>query len=475
LVLLRNIVANITKKQVEIILKDNRILKRADKFGKDACEIIAEAINAVNPYDCVRECLNLNGDILTISNDSLDLKSINRIFLIGFGKAACPMASAVLDVLGARIYKAMVITKSAPSMNGSYMHDGLQVFTGDHPVPSVKSIESTKHILDMLPTLTHHDLVLVVISGGGSALFTLPAAGITLTDYQSMINLLLKCGAEIKEINTLRKQLDEVKGGRLAIRLQPAIVHSLILSDVVGDPLDMIASGPTVPDLTTIEDALAVIDKYGLINQMPLAIMDQLLKVKNNIQENTARLGQFPPGKVVNHLVGTNFKAALAAKNHAVSLGYNALVITSCMTGLTKNVAKFLLGIIQTELKNENPAKWPACLIFGGETTVEVTGNGKGGRNQDLILRMVKPLNELTGVLVISIATDGEDGPTDAAGAAVDSYVYKEGIKEFGLDIEDFIKNNNSYEYLEKCGALIKTGLTETNVNDLMLILVDPT
>ena len=466
--------SNIPKKQIEIKTNGNRVLKRAGKLGKDACEIISEAINAVNPYDCVKEVLNLDGDVLTIANHSLNLIKINRIFLIGFGKAACPMALAVLDVLGTRINKAMVITKSQKSLNGSRKRNDLQVFIGDHPVPSLNSIESTQHILDGLPPLTPHDLVLVAISGGGSSLFTLPSKDITLTDYQTMIDLLLKCGAEIQEINTLRKQVDEVKAGRLAIRLQPAIVHSLILSDVVGDPLDMIASGPTVPDLTTIEDALAVIDKYGLFNQMPPAIMDHLHKEKNSIQENSASPNQFPTSEVVNHLVGTNIKAALAAKNHAVSLGYNSLVVTSCMTGLTMNVAKFLLGIIQTEVKNENPAKWPACLIFGGETTVKVTGHGRGGRNQDLILRMVRELRDLYGVLVISIATDGEDGPTDAAGASADAHVFHEGSKTFGLNIETYIDNNNSYDYLEKCDALIKTGLTETNVNDLVIILVKP-
>ncbi len=466
--------ANITKNQMEIILKGNRVLKRGNKQGKDAIEIIYEAINAVNPYECVRDCLNLDGDILTIANVSLELKLINRIFLIGFGKAACPMASAVLDILGARINKAMVITKSSVSLKGSYMHKKLRVLTGDHPVPSLNSIEATQKLLDGLPPLTPNDLVLVVISGGGSALFTLPIKGITLTDYQTMIELLLKSGAEIQEINTLRKQLDEVKGGRLAIRLQPANVHSLIFSDVVGDPLDIIASGPTVPNLSTIEDALAVIDRYELSRKISASIMDYLINEKNRGKVNSILQRQFPIRKVTNHLVGSNIKAALAAKDHAVYLGYNALVVTSFMTGLTKDVAKLLLGIIQTELNNENPVKWPACLIFGGETTVEVTGTGKGGRNQDLILRMVRELRELDGVLVISFATDGEDGPTDAAGAAADAHVFHEAAEAFGLNIEAYIDNNNSYEYLDKCNALIKTGLTETNANDLVVILINP-
>lgn len=452
---------------------NNRVIDRAGKMGKDACQIMASAIRAVEPYQCVKQQLKISDDQIFIGQQSIPQNKIDRIFLIGFGKASVPMAKAVIDVLGDRLMLAEVITKDKGFLINHDDQAMLQVHIGGHPIPTNASIMATQSVLNDLPEFSPRDLVLVVISGGGSALFTAPLEDITQDDLQKMTDSLIKSGAEIQEINTIRKHIDQVKGGRLAARLSPAMVHTLILSDVIGDRLDMIASGPTVPDPTTFTDAWNVIQKYDLVRDTPASITHLIQSgLKGEIAE-TLKQRDFSNMQVQNHLVGTNIKAALAAKEQAEALGYHALVVSTHLTGLTKDVAEFISGIIQTELTYEQPVKKPYCLIMGGETTVKITGDGLGGRNQDLALRMVPYLAGLKDILFISLATDGEDGPTDAAGAASDAIVFRDGAVMLGLNIDTYIITNNSYKYFEKTGGLIKTGSTGTNVNDLIFVLAN--
>lgn len=451
----------------------NSVFVRNQKMGSDACEILAKAIQAVDPYDCVYEQIQLDGQLLHIGVKVLPFAEFNRIFLIGFGKAAVPMAKAVIDKLGQKITQASVITKDEKFISENGYGKKLSVLIGGHPLPTEDSIRSTEAVLESLPRLNPDDLVLVVISGGGSALFTNPVSGVTLADLQNLTQKLLKCGADINEINTLRKHLDQVKGGRLAARLQPAHIEALILSDVVGDRLDMIASGPTVPDPTTYLDALSILNHYDLINQVPKAILSSLEKGRDGILPETLKPGGLPINMVGHHLVGTNYLAAEAARRHANTLGYHSSIISVALTGRTDHVDEFLNGILQTTIAYNQPVKQPACLIFGGEPTVNVTGDGLGGRNMDLTLRMVPKLVDKFGTLFVSYATDGDDGPTDAAGAVADSAVLSEGKNKFGLAIEDYLENNDSYHYFEQVGGLIKTGSTGTNVNDLMIMLVN--
>jgi hydroxypyruvate reductase len=288
-----------------------------------------------------------------------------------------------------------------------------------------------------------------------------------------MTEILLKSGANIDEINAIRKHLDQVKGGGLAVILQPAHVQTLVLSDVIGDRLDVIASGPTVPDPSTYQDALDILGRYDVLEQVPSGILQHLELGREGVIPDTLKPGQLPSEKISNHLVGTNFLAAQAAYIHAKSLGYHTAIISTALTGLTENVADFLKGTIQTALANGHPVTKPVCLIFGGEPTVNVTGKGLGGRNMDLALRMVPRMAEMDGVLFVSLATDGEDGPTDAAGAVADALVFNEGREKFGLNIDTYIQDNDAYHYFERVGGLIKTGATGTNVNDLILILID--
>lgn len=454
-------------------LFSNRIIKRKGKIGSDACEILAHAVQAVDSYDCVFRSIDLKDNQIVIGSQSIDLEKSDRIFLIGFGKAAVPMAKAFLDKLHEKIHQACVVTKDPKFLGDNGYLNKLSVFLGGHPIPSDASIKSTQEILQRLPKLTEKDLVFVVISGGGSALFTEPVSGVSLNDLQILTQTLLNCGADINEINTLRKHLDLVKGGWLADRLQPASVHALILSDVIGNRLDMIASGPTVPDPTTFQDALEIIDRYGIRNDITFRILRSLEEGREGVIPETLKPGRLPACQVGHYLVGTNLMAADAARRHAESLGYHAEIVSSTLTAGTDVLANYLVGVLQKERGKHHHPGQPVCLIFGGEPTVNVRGDGLGGRNMDLTLRMVPKLAGISGVLFISFATDGEDGPTDAAGAAADGFVFDEGKDVYGLDIHAFIENSDSYHYFEHLGGLIRTGATGTNVNDLMLMLIE--
>lgn len=451
----------------------NRILRRNKRLGADACEMLAKSVQAVDPYECVSNQIHFDDQVLLVSKKMISIDRFDRIFLIGFGKAAVPMAKALLDKLGEKIFQASVITKDEKFLANQGYHDKLIIYLGGHPLPTEQSVESTRMLLNSLPTLTEKDLVLVVISGGGSALCTDPVGMISLDDLKNLTQVLINCSANITEINTIRKHLDQVKGGRLAVKLMPAFVHSLILSDVIGDRLDMIASGPTAPDLTTFDDAINILFKYDIIEDIPESIFKVLKKGKAGEIEETLKPGCLPAGRVEHHLVGTNFLALEAARRHALTLGYNAAIITTHLSGRTDQVVNFINGILQTQLIYGQPLDKPACLIFGGETTVNVSGSGLGGRNMDLAMRMAHKLAGNQGVIFVSFATDGDDGPTDAAGAVTDGLMLNEGKDLFGLSIESYIENNDSYHYLERHGALIKTGATGTNVNDIIIMLID--
>jgi glycerate 2-kinase len=451
----------------------NRVLKRNNKLGSDACEIMAHAIQAVDPYDCVYRHVLSDDNQLVIGDKVFPPSNFDRIFLIGFGKASVPMAKAVLDVLDSKIHQALVVTKDPSFLAENGYQDKLHVLLGGHPLPTTDSVKSTKVLVQSLPELTSRDLILVVISGGGSALFSEPVGGVTIEELYDLNQLLIKSGANIAEINTIRKHLDLVKGGRLAERLQPAQVESFILSDVIGDQLDMISSGPTVPDLTTYQDALNILTHYNLFKNIPKSILDYLEKGNAGHHPETLKPGQLPEGKVGHHLVGANYHAAQAALSQAVRLGYHAAIISTALKGQTKHIAEFFGGILHTVYYHNQPVTVPACLIFGGEPTVQVTGDGLGGRNMDLILRLLPELEGKPGALAVSLATDGEDGPTDAAGAAADGLMMDEASKVYGLDINSYVKNNNSYHFFEQVGGLIKIGATGTNVNDLIILLID--
>lgn len=450
----------------------NLVLQRNGKLGLDACEIMNAAIEAVDPYQSVIAHISLSGEKFFVGENIYFSDDFQRMFVVGFGKASVPMAKSLIDLFGEKITNAKVITKDEKFLSENGYQDKLEIFLAGHPIPNSDSVESTQLILDGLPQLTENDLVWVVVSGGGSALFTKPIKNVSLDALQKTTDLLLRSGADIQEINTVRKHLDQVKGGRLALQLHPAEVQTLILSDVIGDRLDMIASGPTVPDPTYYGDALDVIRKYQLDDKIPHSILDSLEEGASGKLSETLKPGDPRNVRLENRLVGTNIKAAVSARNYAEELGYQSLIVSSHLTGKTGDVAEFLDGIIQTELKHQQPVARPACLLFGGETTVEVKGDGLGGRNQDLALKMVSRLVDCPETLFISLATDGEDGPTDAAGAVVDQNVFNGATELLDMKIKSYIENSDSYHFFKQVGGLIKTGSTGTNVNDLIIILM---
>ena len=448
---------------------ENQVLARNGKLGQDAEAIMSAALNAVDPYACVLSHLGRDEQAIEINGERIGLVDIDRVYLVAIGKAAVTMAVAVLDQFGDLIVKAMALAKDPQFLEQNGYKGKLAVFLGGHPVPNTDSVQATREVLDGIPVLTERDLVITAISGGGSALFTDPVEGVSLGDMQTMTTLLLKSGADIQEINTIRKHLDGVKGGRLAARWSPARIQTLILSDVIGDQLDMIASGPTVADPTTFADAWKIVEKYHLTGLIPQSVRKVLEQGMAGQIDETMKPKSFEQMHISNHLVGTNQLAALAAKERAEALGYHNEVITTTLTGTTDMVTEDLKEMINRHLSRHEK---PTCLILGGETTVNVTGTGKGGRNQDLVMRMVPFLANQQGLLFISLATDGDDGPTDAAGAVADNLVLGEGFEKLGLEIGDFIANNDAYEYLKQTGCLMITGATGTNVNDLIFIFM---
>jgi len=352
----------------------------------------------------------------------------------------------------------------------------LQLIEAGHPVPDAAGQAGAGRIAGLLSGLTARDLVLVLISGGGSALLPLPVAGITLADIQALTQALLRCGADITEINTIRKHLSRLQGGQLARLAQPAQVVTLILSDVVGTPLDVIASGPTVPDPTTYADALAVLNRYAILNQIPPSVRHHLSAGAAGGLPDTPKPGDPLFGRVTNIVIGENASAGRAAVTEAQHRGFHSALLTTFVQGEARAVGRVAAGLAQGIACGQSDFDRPACLVLGGETTVTVRGQGTGGRNQELALAAAIALDGYAlpagvEVAVVSLGTDGTDGPTDAAGGIATPATLTAG-RALGLDAHAALADNDSYHYLGAVCYLIVTGPTNTNVNDLIFVFV---
>ena len=388
--------------------------------------------------------------------------------VIGFGKASVPMARAIEASLVGIIDAGVVITKYGHAPDHGLKK--IRVYEAGHPVPDANGLKGTEAILDLAGKVDAGTLVVVLVSGGGSALFVSPCAGISLAEKQETTSLLLRAGAKIQELNAVRKHLSRVKGGRLAELLYPATTVSLILSDVIGDHLDVIASGPTSPDFTTFADALGILVKYGLTDRVPQTIVKLLENGKEGLVPETPKQGNLIFKKVENMIVGSNRQALNAAQAAAEALGIRAEIISAELSGEAVEVGRRLaLNALTAKLYKESPD--PACLISGGETTVTVTGAGKGGRNMELALAFAIQIEEVDGITLLSAGTDGTDGPTDAAGAIVDGMTVIK-ARDIGLNPEDYLDNNDSYSFFREAGGLFVTGPTGTNVMDMQIILI---
>jgi hydroxypyruvate reductase len=377
------------------------------------------------------------------------------------------MAKALEDLLGDRISDGVIVVKEGHGL--ALQH--VRIHEAGHPVPDERGIRGAEDILSLVSAAGERDLVLCVISGGGSALLVAPTEGVTLEDKQEVTRLLLACGADIHDINTVRKHLSRAKGGWLARRAHPATVATLILSDVIGDDLNVIGSGPTVPDPSTFADAQGVFKKFGIWERVPSSVKDRLqLGLKGDIQD-TPKSGDVAFQRCYAELVGTNIQALIAAGKEAERQGYRALILSSTVEGEAREVVKVLTAIAKEVRSSGNPLPPPACILWGGETTVTLQGGGKGGRNQEFALAAALIIDGLKNVVVLSAGTDGTDGPTDAAGAIADGTSVTRAKAE-GLDPLDYLRRNDSYHFLQALGDLVITGPTRTNVMDVYMVLV---
>ena len=435
---------------------------------RDAREIFTAGLEAADPNQAVRRAVKVNEQgILTVDDRTYELNHYSRILVVGAGKASAPMAAALEELLGSQITEGTITTKY-----GHGLHLRIITLTeAGHPVPDEKGYAGTEDILKLLERADEHALVFCLISGGGSALMPLPVPGLTLEDKQKTTQALLDCGATIHEINTIRKHISAVKGGKLAKTAYPGTLITLILSDVIGDDLDVIASGPTVPDRSTYADCMEIINKYDLIDKVPSVVSTYIERGCSGIESETPKPGDPIFDKTQAVIIGSAGLSINAAKREADILGYNTLILSSFIEGETRDVAGVHAAIIKEILKSGNPVERPACIISGGETTVTIHGSGLGGRNMEFVLAAAIEIDGLDDILVLSGGTDGTDGPTDAAGAYAEGSTIKRAFEQ-GLSAREYLRNNDSYHFFEAVGNLVKTGPTMTNVMDLRILLV---
>lgn len=434
---------------------------------RDALAILRAALQAADAGNAVRRHLSVSRSRLRAGTTSISLKEFNRVFLIAAGKAATQMTTAARQILGAALTGGIAVTK--------YGHSGrslrpVKVIEAGHPIPDEGGLAASGQIRELLRELNAQDLLIVLISGGASALLPAPIEPVTLPDKQSTTDLLLRAGADITELNTVRKHLSTLKGGGLASLAYPAKTISLVLSDVIGDQLDVIGSGPTVPDPSTFADALGVLEKYGVLDRVPKAVRSRLQDGAAGKAPETPKPGDPLFQNVRNIVVGSNRLSLEAAARTARDLGYHTLILSSTMQGEAREVARVHAQILREIHLSGHPARRPACILSGGETTVTVTGPGKGGRNQEFALAAGIEIAGLRDSLVLSAGTDGTDGPTDAAGAiATDDTVSR--AAALGLDARAHLRANDAYQFFDTLGDLIRTGPTGTNVMDIHLFM----
>ena len=435
------------------------------KLRTDALAIFHASLKAVDPVNVVKKHLRLEGDMLRVGDRDYDLSTYTRIYVVGCGKAAASMSSALEDILQEWISGGIINVKYGYTRA---LHS-ITINEAGHPLPDEAGVRGTREIVTLLQGLGGNDLVLFVISGGGSALLPLPQDGVSLEEKQQVTRMLLECGASIDEMNAIRKHISKVKGGQLAKVAYPATLISLLLSDVVGDRMDVIASGPTVPDESTFEDCMTIVEKYRL--KLPDSVIDLLKRGLNGELEETPKVGNRIFDKTFNLIIGSNILALKAAEQKAEKLGYHTLILSSSIEGETKEVAKVHTAIAKEILATGNPIPKPACIISGGETTVTVKGTGFGGRNQEFVLASALEIAGLSDTVILSCGTDGTDGPTDAAGAVADGSTVRS-AKKLGMQPVDYLRNNDAYHFFERLDDLIKTGPTNTNVMDIRLVMV---
>ncbi|MCZ2808047.1 MAG: glycerate kinase [Candidatus Bathyarchaeota archaeon] len=431
---------------------------------KIALDIIEYAFGAIDTYESVRKTVLIDDGELIVGNSKYDLRKFRNIYVVGAGKGTVGMAEALEEILGRRIKRGVIIEKRG---QGRYLQT-IKVVEGGHPTPDEAGLEATKEIVEIAKSTRERDLVFVCIMGGCSALMVLPVEGVTLGDINRVNDLLLKCGATIEEINAVRKHLSAVKGGRLAKYIHPAeIINLIVIDEVAGLPW-----GPTVPDTTTFEDAVHVLKKYNLWEKILSSVRRHLERGLTDPSLETPKAKDFEGLKIHNLILANNNIACEAAKKKAEELGFNSMILSTVLEGESREVGIVLASIAKEVEKRNRPLKPPCVIISGGETTVTITEEpGEGGRNQELALAASLKIDGSEKIVIVSIGTDGTDGPTDIAGGIVDGYTLRRGKKK-GLDVyKNLIKHNSSHVF-RKLNDAVFTGPTGTNVMDLGFAVV---
>ncbi len=430
-------------------------------------EIFLAGVKSVMPTEIFRNNVKLKNNILYAGEKSFDLSFKQHIYLIGAGKASAQMALEIERMLGKRIKDGLIITKYGHAIETKYV----RIVEAGHPIPDNNGFEGTKELLKIASNAEKDDLVIVLLSGGGSSLLIDYPSGSSLDDIKILNDLLIKSGADIKEINTVRKHVSSVKGGQLAGIIFPAETLCLILSDVVGDSPEIIASGPTAPDPGSFHDAIRIIQKYHLETRIPHSLLHHLKHGISGLIKETLKYNDQSFDRVYNLIIGNNLIALTAAKQKATNLGLNAIIATSSFEGNTHQLTKVFIEQAITIRENRNITK-PVCLLFGGESTMLISGNGKGGRNQHMVLYALLQLKGLKGFSFLAAGTDGTDGPTDAAGAVIDEFSFQDN-DTFLSEVQDFLQNFDSFHFFNKYGGHIITGPTYTNVMDIVVIIIE--
>lgn len=455
--------------------KEELVKNGESNADRDGRRIILESLDYVlekiDPYQLIKSKIDFDGKILSIKDLSFDLNKYERIFVIGGGKATGSMAKAVEEILVNRISYGIVNILEHTSED--YRTNIIKLNEVSHPIPNDNGIEGVEKMLEVARDANENDLVICLISGGGSAMMPLPANGVNLSEKQEITKNLLHSGATINEMNSVRKHLSKFKGGMLAKAVYPTKLVSLILSDVVNDPLDVIASGPTVPDNSYFEDAVSVLKKYNLWNSISDSIRKRFEVGMANKTPETPKPQDKIFQNVDNIVIGNNRVACNAAMQKLNELNVESLFLTSCLEGEAKYAGLFYSALALEKIVNRESIAKPFAMILGGETTVTVSGKGQGGRNQEAILSALTKIKGLNGVSIASLGTDGIDGPTDAAGVIIDGKSAIEAEKKNLLPLE-YLSNNDSYNFFRKINELIFTGPTGSNVNDITIIIIMP-
>ena len=438
------------------------------KSRHDANVIFESALAAADPRKCVSGVVNSEDSRIRIGNVRFDLGRLSQIVVVGAGKATPAMAVTIEEILGDRITRGTINTKYGHSLPLSH----IETVECGHPIPDANGVRGTEQMRSCLEKLDETALVLALFSGGGSALMPAPAAGITIGQKQETTQALLDCGATIDELNAVRKHLSTIKGGRMSRLAFPGTVYALVLSDVIGDPLDTVASGPTYPDPTSFADCVEITRRYGIHDNLPPSVRHHLeIGLRGEIPETPSPKDECFT-RTTTQVIGNNSLAIQAARETAYQLGYRTMVLSTRLQGEAREAATVLASVAQEISAASQPICPPACVISGGETTVTVRGEGKGGRNQELALAAAIALNGWPGITLLSGGTDGTDGPTDAAGAIVDGQTI-ERAKTQGLEAQSFLDRNDSYQFFSALDELVITGPTNTNVMDLQILLIN--